>query len=496
MWKKIIIAGGGTAGWMTAALLAKSLGRAGFEITLVESPNIPTVGVGEATVPSFMHFNRLLGIDERHLIKQTKATYKLGIQFVDWEKIGNDYIHGFGALGDQAAGLPFYHYWFRWLKSNPTAKLEDMSLCAVSGRKRRFVHPDPKVNPILGGMGYALHIDAGLYAEFLKQYSTERGIKHIQADITGVNLNQKTGFISSLNLADSSVLEGDFFIDCTGFKSMLLGQALRVPFVSWKQWLKTDSAQVLPTALTQDNFVPYTRAKAHHAGWQWRIPLQHRVGNGLVYSSEHMTDQEAEALLLEQIDSEPLMAPRKLHFEAGMRERFWEKNCVAVGLSSGFLEPLESTSIHIIQTTISRLVTLFPNADTNEVMAKRFNAQATFEMERIRDFIILHYALNHRDDPFWRSLSEMRLPDSLEEKITLFKKTGYIHYEDGDLFADTNWLSVLFGQGVRPENSMYMVNTMSDEQLDKYISSIRHQIVSLTDNFPFHIDYLTRLLKS
>jgi len=496
MWKKIVIAGGGTAGWMTAALMAKSLGRAGFDITLVESPNIPTVGVGEATVPSFMHFNRLLGIDERDLLKYTKATYKLGIQFVNWEEVGKDYIHGFGALGDQAAGLPFYHYWLRWLKNNPNGVLENMSLCAMSGRKKRFIHPDPKANPILGGMGYAVHIDAGLYAEYLRQYSTQRGIKHIKADIERVNLDQETGFISALSMTDGSLVEGDFFIDCTGFQSLLLGNALKVPFVSWKHWLKCDSAQVVPTTLTQDNYVPYTRATAHSAGWQWRIPLQHRVGNGIVYSSEYMGDEQAHKHLLQHIDSDPLAEPRKLHFEAGMRERFWEKNCVAVGLSSGFLEPLESTSIHIIQTTISRLVTLFPNADTNEVMAQRFNQQARFEMERIRDFIILHYCINKRSEPFWQSVRDMALPESLQEKLRLFQKTGYIHYEDGDLFADTNWMSVLIGQGARPENSMYMVNTMSDEQLDKYIKSIQHQIAAVTDNFPLHSDYIKRMVHS
>lgn len=495
MWKKIVIAGGGTAGWMTAALLSRSLGRAGFEVVLVESPSIPPIGVGEATVPSFMNFNRLLGIDERDLLKKIKGTYKLGILFDGWEKGDKDYIHGFGALGDQAAGLPFYHYWFRWLKNNPDANLEDVCICPSSARKNRFMHPDPKFSPVLGGFGYALHIDAGLYANYLKDYSVARGISHIRANINQVNLNQQTGFIESLNLDDGRILDGDFFIDCTGFRSLLLGEALQVPFVSWKQWLKCDRAQVVATTLNQDNFVPYTRATAHKAGWQWRIPLQHRIGNGLVYSSEHMEDAEAQSLLLKQIDSEPLTEPRMLSFEAGMRERFWEKNCVAVGLSSGFLEPLESTSIHVIQTTIQRLISLFPNSETNNLMAKRFNQQAAFEMEKIRDFIILHYCINRREEPFWETLRNMTLPESLLEKVELFRKTGFMHNEQGDLFTEANWISVLIGQGIRPENSMYMVNTMTDEQLDKYIQSVKLQIASLTEKMPLHSDYIARMLQ-
>lgn len=496
-WKKIVIAGGGTAGWMSAALLAKTLVRAGYEVTLVESPDIPTVGVGEATIPSFVHFNRLLGIDEKDFLKKVKATYKLGIQFVNWSSPGDEYIHGFSALGDQGQGLPFYHYWLRWQKRHSEANIEDYFLASTLARKNKFVHPDPKISPLMNGLGYAYHIDASLYADSLKDYAANRGVKHLRANITDVVLNPVTGHIDALRLDNKTAIEGDFFIDCTGFKSMLLGDALKVPFISWQKWLKCDSAQVVPSALTENNFVPYTRATAQLAGWQWRIPLQHRVGNGLVYSSAYMDDSQAKSLLMSQLDSQPLAEPRMLRFTAGMRERLWEKNCVSVGLSSGFIEPLESTSIHLIQSTITRLSTLFPNADTNSIMAKQFNNEATSEMERIRDFVILHYHLNNRSDQqFWNDCRNEDLPESLQHKLDLYAQTAYMHHEHNDVFTEGSWLSVLIGQGLLPTHSMHMINTMPDEELDNYIKSVRQHISSLTDNMPLHSDYLQRMLGS
>jgi tryptophan halogenase len=497
MWKKIVIAGGGTAGWMTAALMAKTLGRAGFEVCLIESPNIASVGVGEATIPSFVHFNRLLGIDEKDFLKKVKATFKLGIQFVDWDKVGTQYIHGFSGLGDQGQGLPFYHYWLRWQKNNPQANIEDHYLASTCARKRKFGHPDASVSPLLGGLGYAYHIDAGLYADYLKEYALSRGLNYIQADITDIHLNAANGHIASLQLDDGRIIDGDFFIDCTGFKSLLLGGALKVPFISWQKWLKCDSAQVVPTELTQENCVPYTRATAQKVGWQWRIPLQHRVGNGLVYSSDYMDDEQAQSLLMSNIDSKAISTPRMLKFSAGMRARFWEKNCVAVGLSSGFLEPLESTSIHLIQSTITRLSLLFPNAQTNTVMAAQFNREACSEMEKIRDFVILHYHLNNRSsDPFWHDCAQMDLPDSLQHKLELYRKSAYIHHEHNDVFTEGSWLSVLVGQGLLPEHSMHMINTMGDEELDTYMGSVRQQIALLSDKMPRHLDYIQRMLRS
>lgn len=497
MWKKIVIAGGGTAGWMSAALMAKTLVRAGYDVTLVESPDVPTVGVGEATIPSFVHFNRLLGIDENDLLKKVKATFKLGIQFVNWNTSDTEYIHGFSGLGDQGHGLPFYHYWLRWQKSHPEADIEDYFLAATFARKKKFVHPDPKISPLLGGLGYAYHIDASLYADYLKDYSTSRGVKHLQANITDIALNPATGHIESLQLDSEEVVKGDFFIDCTGFKSMLLGGALKVPFISWQKWLKCDRAQVVPSGLTDNNFVPYTRATAQKAGWQWRIPLQHRVGNGLVYSSAYMDDNQAQSLLMSQIDSQPLSEPRMLKFTAGMRERFWEKNCVSVGLSSGFLEPLESTSIHLIQSTITRLSMLFPNSDTNTIMAKQFNCEATSEMEKIRDFVILHYHLNNRrNQPFWNDCRNTELPESLQHKLELYAQSAYVHHEHNDVFTEGSWLSVLVGQGLLPANSMHMINTMPDEELDNYMKSVRQHIASLTEKMPLHRDYLQRMLSS
>ena len=497
MWQRIVIAGGGTAGWMTAALMSKTLARAGFNICLLESPNIGTVGVGEATIPSFVHFNRLLGIDEKDFLKKTKATFKLGIQFAGWGAPDDNYIHGFSGLGDDSPGFPFYHYWFRWQKRNLDTNIEEHFLAATLARKEKFIHPDEKINPLLRGLGYAYHIDAGLYARYLKGYSTERGVKHIRADIVQVHLNAQNGFIHSLELDDGRTIEADFFIDCTGFRSLLLGQALKVPFISWQHWLQTDRAQVVPTTLTEANFVPYTRATAHKAGWQWRIPLQHRVGNGLVYSSEYLNDDQAQAMLLAQIDSEPMAEPRRLNFTAGMRARFWEKNCLAVGLSSGFLEPLESTSIHIIQSTIMRFSLFYPNVETNAVLAKQFNAQVLPEMERIRDFVILHYhANNRRGESFWDEVRNMALPDSLRQKLDLFRKTAHVHHEQGDVFTEGSWLSVMVGQGVLPENTVYMAHGMPDDKLDAYMQSVKKQIASLANKVPLHRDYLQRLLST
>jgi tryptophan halogenase len=497
MWKNIVIAGGGTAGWMTAALMTKTLGRAGYNIILVESPNIDSVGVGEATIPSFVHFNRLLGIDEKDFLRTVKATFKLGIEFVNWNNIGSQYIHGFSGLGDQGQGLPFYHYWLRWQKNNPKANIEDHFLASTFARNKKFVHPDPKIHPLLNGLGYAYHIDAALYANYLKQYSLSRGLRYIQANINHINLEPSTGHIQSLQLDNDALLQGDFFVDCTGFKSMLLGEALKVPFVSWKKWLRCDRAQVAPTQLTKQNFVPYTRAIAQSAGWQWRIPLQHRVGNGLVYASDYMNDHDAEALLVSNTDSATLAAPRMINFEAGMRARFWEKNCVAVGLSSGFLEPLESTSIHLIQSTITRLSLLFPNADSNAVMAKQFNQEAAAEMEKIRDFVILHYYLNNRQkEPFWYDCANMEIPDSLQHKIDLYQHSGFIYHEHSDVFTEGSWLSVLVGQGLMPNSSMQMINTMPDHELNAYMNSVQQQIAGLSQRMPIHSDYIHKMLTS
>lgn len=500
MYKKIIIAGGGTAGWMSAALLSSTLGRAGHKVCLVESPNIASVGVGEATIPSFVHFNRLLGIDEKDLIKKTKATFKLGIQFTHWDKPNSDYIHGFSGLGDQGPGLPFYHYWLRWQKRHNTPNIEDYFLASSMARQGKFVHPDPKIHPMIGALGYAYHIDAGLYAEYLKDYAIARGIEYIQGDIENVNIHPDSGHIASLTVNKQNhrhLLDGDFFIDCTGFKALLIGEALQVPFVSWQKWLKCDSAQVVQSELNGSNNVPFTRAQAHDAGWQWRIPLQHRVGNGIVYSSDYMSDEDAGSLLMSNLDGQALTQSRKLNFTAGMRARFWEKNCLAVGLSSGFLEPLESTSIHLIQSTITRLSLLFPNAHSNQVLAKQFNQQAKQEMEKIRDFIILHYYLNTKQDkPFWRYCASLELPDSLQHKIELYRQSAYIHHEHNDVFTEGSWLSVLVGQGLLPMSSMHMINTMDDTKLDEYMQNVKNQIATLCQKLPPHDVYMQKMLAS
>lgn len=491
MWKRIVIAGGGTAGWMAAATLSKLFGRSGYSVCLVESPNIGTIGVGEATIPPLSEFNSSLGIEEAEFVRKTKGTFKLGIEFIDWKEKNSSYFHAFGGFGPVSQGLPFYKYWLRWQKDNPSSDIGDFSIAAACAMDDRFLIPDSGMNAIISNLKHAYHIDAGLYAQFLKELSVGRGVEHIQGEISDVCLNGTSGFVEALQLKEGTRVEGDFFIDCTGFRSLLLGEALKVPYTSWDKWLVCDRAWAAPSPSVDGELKPYTKSKAHEAGWQWRIPLQHRVGNGLVYSSNYLSDEKAKELLVSGIEGNPLSEPRLIKFMPGVREKMWDKNCLAIGLSSGFIEPLESTSIHLIQLALIKLLQLLPSSETNCVNSKNFNREMLDEITHIRDFIIAHYYVTNREDtPFWKYCKNMPIPDSLSDKLELFRVAGNLRNTSNDLFGESSWVSVLVGQGLVPESYLPVVDNPSTEELDKYMQQIRSQIDFSVSKVPKHKDYI------
>jgi tryptophan halogenase len=447
---RVVILGGGTAGWMTASALSHFLSHERYTITLIESSTIGTVGVGEATIPHIRVFNQLLGINEQDFIAKTSATYKLGIRFRGWGDVDSDYYHPFGDHGFDMEGIPFHHCWMAAHKENSSGcqSFDQYSMANVMAHSERFSPPSPDISRPESTYSYAYHLDASSYAAFLKEFSLERNVAYVIDTVEKVEVNVKSGNIEKLLLASGNLIEGEFFVDCTGFSSQLLGKALNVKFTSWKDWLPCDRAIAVQTSAVEAP-KPYTQSTATRAGWCWKIPLQTRVGNGHVYCSSFISDDEALATLRNQVTGEMLTAPKIIKFEAGMRECSWQKNCVAIGLSSGFLEPLESTSIYLIQTAIFKLLELFPVGDTFDVESMEFNRSLHNEYQKIRDFIILHYHLNTRKEPFWAYCATLQLPQSLTDKMDIFTKTGnVVSYEDG-LFMPPSWLAVYLGQGKR-----------------------------------------------
>jgi tryptophan halogenase len=487
---------------MAAAALARVLdfsvtGRP-VTIRLVESEEIGTVGVGEATVPHLRAFNETLRIDEADFVRAVRGTFKLGIQFVDWGRIGDRYVHGFGSIGHDYRALPFFQYWLKLHLQDKAAALDDYSLNTAAAPAGRFFAgaSDVPAESPLARVAYAYHFDAGLYAQFLRRYAETRGVRRIEGQVVDVSLRAGDGFIESITLKSGERVSGDLFIDCSGFRGLLIEQVLKTGYDDWTHWLPCDRAVAVACEKTQAA-TPFTRSTARAAGWQWRIPLQHRTGNGYVYSSAHTKDDDARTLLLANLDGRPLADPRLLKFTTGRRRKMWNRNCVALGLASGFLEPLESTSIYLIQSGIARLISMLPDKRMSPALQDEYNAESAFEIERIRDFLILHYsATERRDSGFWEYCRTMSIPDTLAARIELFRDSGRFYRDGEEMFALTSWVQVLIGQRIVPRGYHPLVDTVSEGDLVKLGESVRGVIASCVAAMPAHEAFIERYCKS
>jgi tryptophan 7-halogenase len=487
--QKIVIVGGGSAGWMTAAALINALGAA-CSIELVESEEIGIVGVGEATIPPIKSFNQSLGIDENEFVRATNGTFKLGIEFVNWGKIGARYPHPFGTYGVDFDAVPLYQYWLRAKMQGDTTPLEDYSYAWALARRNKFDQPMDDPRRVQSTFDYAYHFDAFLYGQYLRKFAEVRGVVRTEGKVVDVARDAMSGFITDVTLADGRKIDGDFFIDCSGFRGLLIEEALHTGYEDWTHWLPCDRAVAVPCA-SVEGLTPYTRATAHSAGWQWRIALQHRTGNGHVYSSAFMSDDDAAETLLANLDGAPLADPRQLHFTTGRRKLAWNGNCLAIGLSAGFMEPLESTSLHLIQTAITRFLALFPDRDCDALSRNEYNRITAEEYERIRDFIILHYHATTRDDSeLWRYCAHMAVPDDLAWKIAHFKKFGRVVSRGPELFRNHAWLSVMLGQGIVPERYEPMVNVRSHVDAPHFMASLARVIGEAAGVAPSHRAYI------
>lgn len=490
--QKIVIVGGGTAGWMAAAAISKILGDIpGLAIELVESEAIGTVGVGEATIPQIISFNNLLGINEFEFMRETNATYKLGIEFVDWLRKGHSYIHPFGSYGVDMLGIEFHHIWLRGKALGHQSQLDEYSISAMAGDAGRFTHPrKDQPNSPLSRMAYAFQFDAALYGRFLRRRAEAQGVRRTEGRIVEVLQNGEDGFVTGVRLEDGATVEGDLFVDCSGFRSLLLGQTLGVPFVDWSEWLPCDRAIAVPCSLAGPD-KPLTRSTARPAGWQWRIPLQHRIGNGHVYSSAHMSDVEAEDLLLSSLDGEMLAEPSRLRFTAGHRERIWDRNVVALGLAGGFLEPLESTAIHLVQAGIARLMALFPTRAFSPVEIERYNRDTVTDYLEIRDFLVLHYMASERDDSeFWRYCRNIPPPPALAEKLEMFRSSGRIFRENQELFTEASWLAVMVGQGIEANAYHPAAGLLDEQETLRRLGHIGQVVSDTAQQMPSQAEYL------
>ena len=487
--KKVVIAGGGTAGWMVAALLSETIGKV-VDIRLIESDEIGTVGVGEATIPPLVRYHKLCKINEKEFMAAVQATFKLGIAFENWRDVNEDYIHSFGNTGVDHWSAGFQHLWLSGHRKGIASDYGDYCLELRAAEENKFAHL-PK-----NGMNYAYHLDATLYAKFLRKLSEENNARRIEGKIVEVNTDPESGFIRSLTLESGEDIEGDLFVDCTGFRGLLIEQTLHAGYEDWSHWLPCDSAVAVQTEATGPA-IPYTRSIAREAGWQWRIPLQSRVGNGMVYCSRYISDEEARETLLDNVEGELLTEPRLLKFRPGQRLKQWSKNCIAVGLASGFLEPLESTSIHLIQRNTIRMLRMFPHDRIVQADIDEFNRQARYDIETIRDFIILHYCVtNRKDTPFWRYCRSMEIPDSLAHRIRLFRETGRVFRLEGELFAENSWIQVMLGQGILPEQYHPVVDVMDDEELSRFLQEIKSNVAKTVSQLPDHEAYVEQYCSS
>ncbi len=492
----IVIVGGGTAGWMTAAALSKLVAPGGLRVTLIESEQIGAVGVGEATIPPFVDFNKLIGVDEAEMLAAAKGSFKLGIQFTDWGQLGDSYFHPFGTYGYEIDGVSFHAIWQRMQAAGDQRPLAYFSPETMAAQFGRFAKTEENARGDLPPINYAYHLDAGLYAAFLRRLAESRGVVRREGMVADVSLVSESGHVRSVTLQDGAVIEGQLFVDCSGFRGLLIEQALHTGYEDWSHWLPCDRAVALPSA-GDGKVPPFTRATARRAGWQWQVPLQHRNGNGHVYCSAHMGDDEAYAILAEHIDGEPLAEPNFLRFTTGRRKKFWSGNVVALGLSAGFMEPLESTSIHLINTGISKLIALLSLDEISPVQEATFNRLTGKEYARIRDFLILHYCATSRSDSaFWDYCRTMAIPDSLSEKIDLFRMNGQIFREEDELFAPTSWIAVMMGQGILPRRHSPMADALQDPGLPGEIDAIDQSIRYLVGNMPVHKDFIAGYAKA
>ena len=490
---RVVILGGGTAGWMTAAALSRCFGRT-LKIDLVESEAIGTVGVGEATIPTIHWFNELIGLDEAAFVRATQASFKLGIEFVDWARPGHRYFHPFGRYGVELDQVPFHQHWLKARADGLTRPLSDFSLATALAAENRFAKPVADPRSILSTLGYAYHFDAALYAAHLRGLAEGAGVVRHEGKVSRVERDPQSGFVTALLTDRGQRIEGELFIDSSGFRALLIGEALEVPFEDWSHWLPCDRAVAAPCARVAET-TPYTRSTLRPAGWQWRIPLQHRTGNGYVYASAFVSDDEAAATLLANLDGELLAEPRLLRFKAGFRRESWRGNVVAIGLSSGFLEPLESTSIHLIQSAIAKLIALFPDRDCDPRLARQFNTLFARDIDGVRDFLILHYhATEGHEAPLWRQARAMNLPDTLTDKIAHYRSAGRLMLTPDELFREASWLAVLNGQGVLAENHAPLADTVDALQNLRRLGDIAAVIDRAAPTLARHDDAIVKLL--
>ena len=487
--RQVVIVGGGTAGWIAAAAMAKLLSP-NVSITLVESEAIGTVGVGEATIPQIRRLNGMLGLDEDEVLAATQGTFKLGIEFSNWGRVGERYLHTFGEAGINLASLAFHQYWLRARAEGSAASLWDYSLHQAAANAGRFGRLERIGNTPMAGLAYAFHFDAGLYARYLRGFAESKGVTRIEGRVVDVALEPERGHIASIALEGGRAIDGDLFVDCTGFRGLLIGEALGVAYQDWSHWLPCNRALAVASERTAP-LLPYTKSIAHEAGWQWRIPLQHRTGNGHVFCDSFISEEAAAETLLSNLDGAAISEPKPLRFTTGRRDVFWEKNCVAIGLSSGFLEPLESTSIHLIQSNVSRLIELFPGRDFAPALAAEYNRQTVHEFDLVRDFLILHYHLNQREDSeFWRYCANMDIPDTLKAKLELFEASGVVFKAPEDIFREASWVQVMLGQNLMPKGYHDMAGRLSAAQLRDFLAQVQTIISRAVDGLPRHEDFI------
>ena len=488
--REVAIVGGGTAGWMAAAALSRFLNNGYTRVTLIESEEIGTIGVGEATIPPLIAFNSLLGINENEFMKATQATFKLGIEFVNWGGVGDRYFHPFGSMGQDLQGLPFHQLYLRERARRVMPDITEWAMTAVAASRGKFARPGREAQFPLNQLNYAFHFDAGLYARFLRNFAEAGGVRRVEGRIVDVQMNGETGFVESVKLGDGQSVAGELFIDCSGFRGLLIEQALETGYEDWTHWLPCDRAIAVPSKLSGPA-EPFTRSTAHSSGWQWRIPLQHRMGNGHVYSSAHISDEDAQRVLLDNLEGEPLAEPRRLSFTTGRRKMAWNRNVVSLGLSSGFVEPLESTSIHLVQAGIARLINVFPDRRFNPLERDEYNRNMKKGFEWVRDFIILHYKATKRDDSeFWKRCRSIDIPAELSERIEHFRNKGRIFAEGVELFPVTSWVAVMMGQHIVPEDYDPVVDGLDVDKVAGAMEQLRTAYLDMAERLPTMSEFI------